>query len=207
MAVHSPHRLSHRSTARTRAQTSELSASRRGWKWVRNLEMTRRTDPRPKRTRGQFRRLRSGGLRPVLWADKRFCVPSSLRGQTHDIIGICVTARFCTNPHGASHVTNSAESLIACYINFPALKNAVFWDVTPCDSSKQPTCTVLRLLVTANVVPTSPILATLKMKVLRSSETSVLTRAARRNIPGDGILHSDCRGNLKSYIALTGWTL
>jgi hypothetical protein len=26
-------------------------------------------------------------------------------------------------------------------------------------------------------------------------------------IPEDGILHSHCRENLKSYIALTGWTL
>jgi hypothetical protein len=36
---------------------------------------------------------------------------------------------------------------------------------------------VLRLLVTANVVPSSPILVTLMMQVLHSSETSVLTRA------------------------------
>jgi hypothetical protein len=34
---------------------------------------------------------------------------------------------------------------------------------------------VLRLLVTANVVPRSPILVTLMMDVLLSSETSVLT--------------------------------
>jgi hypothetical protein len=40
-----------------------------------------------------------------------------------------------------------------------------------------------------------------------SSETSVLTRATRRNIPEDAILHSHRRENLKSYIALTGWTL
>jgi hypothetical protein len=57
------------------------------------------------------------------------------------------------------------------------------------------------------VVPSSPILVTLMMEALRSSETSVLTRATRRNIPEDGILHSHHRENLKSYIALTGWTL
>jgi hypothetical protein len=57
------------------------------------------------------------------------------------------------------------------------------------------------LLVTASVVPNS-----LK-EALSSSETSVLTRATRRNIPENTILHSHSRENLKSYIALTGWTL
>jgi hypothetical protein len=66
---------------------------------------------------------------------------------------------------------------------------------------------VTRLLVTASVVPSSPILITLMMQALRSSETSVLKRARRRNISEDGILHSHGRGNLKSYIQLTGWTL
>jgi hypothetical protein len=66
---------------------------------------------------------------------------------------------------------------------------------------------VLRLLVTTNVVPNSPILVTLMKEALSSSDTSVLTRATRRNIPEDSILHSHRRENLKSYIALTGWTM
>jgi hypothetical protein len=64
---------------------------------------------------------------------------------------------------------------------------------------------VLRLLVTANV-RRSPIIVTLVIEAMRSSETSVLTRVTRRNIPEDGILHSH-RRDLKSHIALIGWTL
>jgi hypothetical protein len=45
------------------------------------------------------------------------------------------------------------------------------------------------------------------MEALSSSETPVLTRATRRSIQEDAILHSLLRENLKSYIALTGWTL
>jgi hypothetical protein len=45
------------------------------------------------------------------------------------------------------------------------------------------------------------------MEALCSSETSVLTRATRRNSPEVGILHSHRRENLKSYIALTGWAM
>jgi hypothetical protein len=97
-------------------------------------------------------------------------------------------------------------------------KNGVFWDVTPCGSCKS-RCfggtwnhlvflrSVRRLLVAACVVPSSPILVTLIKEAPVSSETSVLTRATRHNIPEDDILHSHCRENLKSYIALTVWTL
>jgi hypothetical protein len=65
---------------------------------------------------------------------------------------------------------------------------------------------VLRLLVTA-VISSSLILFSLMMEAIRSSEISVVTRAARHNIPDDGILRSHRRENLKSYIALTRWAM
>jgi hypothetical protein len=77
------------------------------------------------------------------------------------------------------------------------MKNAVFWDIMTFGSCK---CrrfggtyrlhyrNALLLLVMAHVVPSSPILVTLIMEVLISSNTSVIIRATLRNIPEDGIL-------------------
>jgi hypothetical protein len=82
------------------------------------------------------------------------------------------------------------------------LKNGVFWDITLCGSCCNRhfggTYHLNRQLPVMADVPSLLILSTLIMEVIRSSETSILTRATWRNIPEDGILHSHLQENLTS---------
>jgi hypothetical protein len=69
------------------------------------------------------------------------------------------------------------------------------------------TSKLLQLPATDFVVHSLLIFSILMMEAIRSSETSVPTRATRHHSSEDGILDSHRRGNLKFYKAFTGWTL
>jgi hypothetical protein len=76
------------------------------------------------------------------------------------------------------------------------MKNAVFWDVTPCGSCKNRRFGgTYHIIMTTRIGELETTLAVisnrsmLMMEAIRSSETLVLTRGTRHNNPENGIRH------------------
>jgi hypothetical protein len=89
--------------------------------------------------------------------------------------------------HVALVRTDVSEELSASFIRMTRIREL---GITLAVTSNRRTLrinSVRRLPVTASVVPSSPILVTVMKEALSSSETSVLTAAALRNIAEDGI--------------------
>jgi hypothetical protein len=79
--------------------------------------------------------------------------------------------------------------------------NAIFWNVMSRGCCKNRGTSIIRITRIGELGTTLVVTSNRHtLRSMRSSETSVLTRATWRKIPQDSILHSHRRESLKSYI-------
>jgi hypothetical protein len=86
------------------------------------------------------------------------------------------------------------EVFTAVTEEFRLLECYAVWLLLQPTFSEERVASIIRVTVTHNVIPSSPILINLMMKAILSSEMSVLIRAARRNIqktPSSSVLQSE----------------
>jgi hypothetical protein len=108
---------------------------------------------------------------------------------------ICI---YMSRPRsGVSYIDLNSNWKFDLFVRFEVFTavtkgNAFFWDVTPCGSCRNRRFgeTAPPSSQRASVASCTPILLILMVIELRPSETSVLTRSTRHNIPGEGIFHS-----------------
>jgi hypothetical protein len=121
------------------------------------------------------------------------------------ILSSCVTLRSCSNSSSVGSEVFTAVTM----------KNAVLWDVAPCRYCEMNRCfgesyrhhlQGSRWLAGAHAGSSLADFSTLKMKAIRSSETSVhFTGSIRRHISEDGILHNSSLFKAEWIILCNSW--
>jgi hypothetical protein len=106
-------------------------------------------------------------------------------------MGVPLKFNVMSNWHSVQHETLKIEvGHILLMYNVTAEMPYRAWYLSQSQSWRMPSPGMLRLMALARIDVS---------EALRSSDTSILIRAIRRNISKDGIIHSHRSGNLKCY--------